>query len=250
MIELKNFSIGFGNRYLLENVSACFNNASLSALIGRNGCGKSTLLKAISGLNDHYSGNITVDGVDIKRIPKHKLSHIIAFVNTTRPRIINLRCNEVVALGRAPHTGWMGRMSQKDKDIVFEALNSVGMDDYAERTMDSLSDGESQKIMIARAIAQDTPIIILDEPTSFLDLPTRFELANLLHNLAHTKNKIIIFSTHELDIALEMSDFIALIADKNLYCDTVSGMIESDHIQKLFKFPGEYLQKLLSAIKK
>ena len=119
-------------------------------------------------------------------------------------------------MGRAPYTDWLGRSSETDNMIIDSALKAIGMEDYADRTMDRMSDGECQRVMIARALAQDTPDILLDEPTSFLDLPNRYQLVELLHRLAHEHNKCIIFSTHELDIAIRRADMIALIADSSL----------------------------------
>lgn len=216
MIQLKNFSIGFGERILLKNISTDFPQGKLTALIGSNGSGKSTLMKAICGINENYSGEILIDNDDIKNLTRNKLASLISYVNTQRPRIANLKCYDVVALGRSPYTNWHGKISKKDKEIIESSIAMVGMENYSQRYFNNLSDGECQKIMIARAIAQDTKIIILDEPTSFLDLPTRFELASLLKRLTVEKNKTILFSTHELDIALKFSDQIALIDSPNL----------------------------------
>lgn len=140
----------------------------LTALIGRNGTGKSTLLRAIAGLNRCYSGKIILDGHDIACMKTEDMAKTLAVVTTERTRIANLRCKDVVAIGRAPYTNWIGRMQETDKEIVMQSLISVGMEAYANRTMDKMSDGECQRVMIARALAQDTPIILLDEPTSFL----------------------------------------------------------------------------------
>lgn len=216
MIELKDFSIGFGERRLLSHVNTIFPQAQITALIGRNGTGKSTLMKALCGLNENYSGEILIDGENLRKIPRNKLASKIAYVNTQRPRMANLKCRDVVELGRSPYTGWHGKLSEKDSELVRSSIESVGMTEYIERYFNSLSDGESQKIMIARAIAQDTDIILLDEPTSFLDLPTRYELVSLLKKLTEDQGKCIIFSTHELDIALKMSDYIALVDSPEL----------------------------------
>ena len=224
MIEIIDLSIGFGERKLLDHVSTRFIEKTLTALIGRNGTGKSTLMKAICGLNDTYEGKILINGENIKEISRNKLSKELAYVNTHRPKIGNLKCKEMVALGRTPYTGWNGKLSQKDWDKVDFALECVGMTDYSNRYFNSLSDGESQKIMIARAIAQDTRIIILDEPTSYLDLPTRYELVKLLKRLTKENGKTILYSTHELDIALKLSDYIALVADHKLYNMTAAEM--------------------------
>lgn len=233
MIEIRNLTIGFGPRTLLDNLSMSFPDKSLTALIGRNGTGKSTFMKAICGINERYSGEILFDGENIKNISRHKLSTKIAYVNTLRPKIGNLKCIEIVALGRSPYTGWDGRLSGKDREIVGKAIKMVGMEDYRSRYFNSLSDGESQKIMIARAIAQDTQYILLDEPTSFLDLPTRYELVSILKKLTREENKTVIFSTHELDIALKLSDYIALVADSTVHLLPASEMSASPFLKSL-----------------
>ena len=234
MIELKNFSIGFGDRILLKNVNTTFKECELTALIGRNGSGKSTLMKALCGLNEKYGGEIIVDHENLRKIPRSRLASKIAYVNTQRPKIANMKCSDVVALGRSPHTGWSGKLSENDNQIVNNALKTVGMEQYKNRYFNSLSDGECQKIMIARAIAQDTKIILLDEPTSFLDLPTRHELALLLKKLALEKGKTIIFSTHELDIALKFSNNIALIDSPHLINEPEKEILNSGILQKVF----------------
>ena len=150
-------------------------------------------------------------------------------------RIANLRCEDVVALGRAPYTNWIGQLQTEDKERVAEAMRLVGMTDYAEKTMDKMSDGECQRIMIARALAQDTPVILLDEPTAFLDLPNRYELCLLLKKLAQEEGKCIIFSTHDLDIALSLCDFIMLIDNPQLYSLPTRKMVASGHIERLFR---------------
>ena len=213
MIQLHDFSIGYGERTLLHEVEAAIPKGSLTALIGRNGTGKSTLLRAIAGLNRRYTGEILLDGRDISDMRADEMAKTLAFVTTERTRIANLKCEDVVAVGRAPYTNWIGRMQDADREIVAWSLASVGMSDYARRTMDKMSDGECQRIMIARALAQSTPVILLDEPTSFLDLPNRYELCSLLARLAHDEGKCILFSTHELDIALSLADSIGLIDD-------------------------------------
>lgn len=226
MINLEKFSIGYGSGWLLENTYTDFPSNTLTALIGKNGSGKSTLLKAICGLNFNYQGEIFINGKNLRNKPREALAKELSYVNTQKPKISNLKCRDVVALGRTPYTSWLGRLSKKDEEIISEALSTVGMESYENINFNNLSDGESQKIMIARAIAQDTKIIILDEPTSFLDLPTRFELARILKNLSKNKGKTIIFSTHELDIALKTADYISLIDERKLINLGVPEMIE------------------------
>ena len=235
MIQLHDFSIGYGERTLLHEVEAAIPKGSLTALIGRNGTGKSTLLRAIAGLNRRYTGEILLDGRDISDMRADEMAKTLAFVTTERTRIANLKCEDVVAVGRAPYTNWIGRMQDADREIVARSLASVGMSDYARRTMDKMSDGECQRIMIARALAQQTPVILLDEPTSFLDLPNRYELCSLLARLAHDEGKCILFSTHELDIALSLADSIALIDPPQLVCLPTDEMRRSGCIERLFK---------------
>ena len=210
MIELQHFSIGYKENSLLHEVNATIKKGQLTALIGRNGTGKSTLLRAIAGLNRCYSGKIILDGHDIACMKTEDMAKTLAVVTTERTRIANLRCKDVVAIGRAPYTNWIGRMQETDKEIVMQSLISVGMEAYANRTMDKMSDGECQRVMIARALAQDTPIILLEK-------------------------KCIMFSTHELDIALSMCDSIALLDTPNLSCLTASEMQKSGYIDRLFQ---------------
>ena len=234
MIELHDFSIGYGERTLLNEVETTIEKGKLTALIGRNGTGKSTLLRAIAGLNRRYAGRILLDGRLAADMRAPEMARTLAFVTTERTRIANLKCEDVVAIGRAPYTNWIGRMQEADKEIVMRSLASVGMEAYAERTMDKMSDGECQRIMIARALAQDTSIILLDEPTSFLDMSNRYELCTLLAQLAH-EGKCILFSTHELDIALSLADAIALIDPPRLVRLPTDEMRRSGCIERLFR---------------
>ena len=234
MIQLENLTLGYADRTLIEEINTSFEVGRLTALIGRNGSGKSTLLRAIAGLGDYQKGSIRIGGERIESLDAHSRSQRIAFVTTERVRIANLRCRDVVALGRAPYTNWIGRMQEEDRRIVEHALEAVGMASFADRTMDRMSDGECQRVMIARALAQQTPIILLDEPTSFLDLPNRYELCRLLGRLAHEEQKCILFSTHELDIARTLCDSIALVDTPTLHHLPTEKMTRSGLIERTF----------------
>ena len=235
MIQLEALTLGYGQQILLDHVSANLNEGRLIALLGRNGSGKSTLLRATAGLGTIKSGRILLAGKDLAELQPEELARTVSFVTTEKVRIPNLKCRDVVALGRAPYTNWVGRLQPRDREIVAKSLALLDMSAYAERTMDQMSDGECQRIMIARALAQDTPIILLDEPTSFLDLPNRYELGISLQKLAHEQNKCILFSTHELDIALTLCDSIALIDHPHLHYLPTRQMINSGHIERLFR---------------
>lgn len=234
MIELSNFSIGYEGRSLICCTDTTIEKSKLTALIGRNGTGKSTLLRAIAGLNKNYSGEIIISGQSVRHMNVSQMAKTLAFVTTERTRIPNLRCKDVVAAGRAPYTNWIGKMQDADRDIVMQSLEKVGMESYAERTMDKMSDGECQRIMVARALAQSTPVILLDEPTSFLDMPNRYELCSLLSQLAHNDGKCILFSTHELDIALSIADNIAFIDQTKLLNLSTNEFARNGYVKQIF----------------
>lgn len=234
LIRLENLRLGYGRRILLENASAMLPAGSLTALLGRNGSGKSTLLRALVGQETPLDGHIELNGQPLQRLSSDRLARTVAFVNTERVRVADLRCKDVVALGRAPYTNWIGRLQAQDEAVVHKALAQTGMTAYADRTMDKMSDGECQRIMIARALAQETPIILLDEPTSFLDLPNRYELGRLLARLAHEQGKCIFFSTHELDIALALCDAVALIDGTRLHFQTTPDLKTGGLLEKVF----------------
>ena len=238
MIRLNDLTIGYGRRILLQHASATIPAGELVALVGRNGTGKSTLLRAIAGLGERLGGEIRLDGHSLETLSPQQLATTVSFVTTERVRIPNLRCEDVVALGRAPYTNWIGRVQEQDKAIVERSLELVGMAAFAGKTMDRMSDGECQRILIARALAQDTPVILLDEPTAFLDLPNRYELATLLRRLAHDEGKCILFSTHDLDVALGLCDAVALIDPPRLHLLPTDEMIRSGHIERLFAGAG------------
>ena len=234
MIELRSITLGYDDRRLLDGASMRLDRGEITALIGRNGAGKSTLLRAIGGLGDIRGGEILLDGQPVKGMSAQRLAETVSFVTTERVRIANLRCRDVVALGRAPYTNWIGRMQREDAEIVETALEQVGMSDYADRTMERMSDGECQRVMIARALAQHTPVILLDEPTSFLDLPNRYEICSLLRDLAHSEGKTVLYSTHELDIAMSLCDSVALIDSPRLHHLPVGEMKSSGLVERLF----------------
>ena len=234
MILFEKLRLGYGSRILIDDLSATIEGGTLTALVGRNGTGKSTLVRAIVGLQERMAGDIRLQGRSVGDLTTAELAQAVAFVTTDKVRIANLKCRDVVALGRAPYTNWIGRMQEQDRKMVELALEMVGMADFADKTMDQMSDGECQRVMIARALAQETPIILLDEPTAFLDMPNRYELCILLGRLAHQHGKAILFSTHELDIALELCDKVALISPPSLHLLPTEEMIRSGYVEQLF----------------
>lgn len=228
MIRLENISLSYGSRTILREVSLHLRAGELCALVGRNGAGKSTLLRALTSNN-----KTIINGSPIAELSAEKMAKTVAIVTTERIRIDNLLVEDLVAMGRAPYTNWVGYLQDIDREIVNDAIKAVGMSDFIGRDTSSLSDGELQRVMIARAIAQQTPIILLDEPTAFLDIPTRFEVCRQLAELAHKQGKCILFSTHDVDAAIPVCDSFAIIEHNELRQLPTSDAI--NEIERIFK---------------
>ena len=228
MIRLENISLSYDTRTILRGISLQLQAGELCALVGCNGAGKSTLLRALTSHHDTRIG-----GVPLGKMDAEKRAQSVAIVTTERIRIENLLVEDLVAMGRAPYTNWVGHLQDIDREIVRKAIDAVGMGNFVGRDTSSLSDGELQRVMIARAIAQQTPIILLDEPTAFLDIPTRFEVCRLLANLAHNEGKCILFSTHDVDAALPVCDSFAII--DNCELRKLPTAEASAEIERIFK---------------
>ncbi|MCE7949276.1 MAG: ABC transporter ATP-binding protein [Chloroflexi bacterium CFX4] len=196
---------------VLADLTLRLNSGALVCLIGRNGAGKSTLMRTLAAVQKPLAGKVCVGAEDIHRLPISRLARLISVVLTERTQNSLLSVYEVAALGRLPYTDWTGRLSPHDQAMVAWALESVGALPLAERPISELSDGERQKVMIARALAQETPLIFLDEPTAFLDLPRRVEMMALLRRLAHATKRAVLLSTHDLDLALRSADRVWLL---------------------------------------
>lgn len=218
MIELKDVTAGYGGRMVLRGVSACLCAGELVTLIGANGAGKSTLLKVMSGDLPAMNGAVTVNGEPVGAIPRGRLCRMVGVVNTDRVEADSLTVEEVVGMGRYPYTGFFGMLGADDRLIVDAALADTGMSAFARRDISSLSDGERQKAMIARVLAQQTDVIFLDEPTAFLDVASRVEVLALLRGLARRHNKAILLSSHDIASALELSDKVWLLPGDGTLC--------------------------------
>ena len=210
MITLKNLVVGYPDgrhtRQLNHAANEEAHDGMLTCLIGANGAGKSTLLRTIAGFQLPLEGTVLLGGDDVRALSPRQRAERMAVVLTDRPDVMCTTVWEMVATGRAPFTGFWGRLSGKDRNIVTRSLRLVGIEWMADRTVASLSDGERQKVMIAKALAQQTSVILLDEPTAFLDYPSRVEVMQLLLNIAHEEHKTVLLSTHDLDLALQTAD--------------------------------------------
>lgn len=210
-IELKNVTTGYKNKPVTDNINAYILAGELTCLLGPNGAGKSTLLKTLSAFIPPLAGDIILDGKNLKNITARMLARCIAVVLTTRPSTLNMTVEELVAVGRSPYTSFFGALQATDKEVVDKSISLVGVDDLRHRNVNTLSDGERQKALIAKALAQQTQIIFLDEPTAFLDYPSKVEIMKLLYSIAKEEGKTIFMSTHDLELALQIADKIWLL---------------------------------------
>lgn len=216
-IQCTNLSIGYGAHVVQSGLTFALQRGEMVCMLGQNGCGKSTLLRTLAGLQPALGGVYTI----CDAAPQADIARYIALVLTERLSIENSTVHDVVAMGRYPYTSFWGGLSGADEQIVAWALEAVGLSKEAQTFFNSHSDGEKQRVLIAKALAQQTPVILLDEPTAHLDLPNRIRTLQLLRCLAHEQNKMVLISTHELDLALSLSDRILLMTpDRGVDLDT------------------------------
>src|SRR5207249_7894211 len=207
----RNLAAGYGSRVGLRDVGVCLAGGELACVLGPNGTGKSTLLRTLAGMQPRLAGSVELDGHDVQRLPARELARRVSVVLTERAEVGLLRAYDLVALGRYPYTGWAGRLRSHDHAVVAWALEATGASDLASRDVSELSDGERQRVMIARALAQEPVVLLLDEPTAFLDVARRVEVTTLLRRLARDTGRAVLFSTHELDLALRTADSVWLL---------------------------------------
>jgi len=214
-IQLRDLGIGYqtkhGVRSVAEHINGAIRSGELTCLLGANGVGKSTLLRTLSAFQPKTAGEIFIEGRELSTYTDKELSRRIGVVLTEKPDVRNMTVRELVSLGRSPYTGFWGTYSKEDLQIVDEAIALVGIDALSRRMVHTLSDGERQKVMIAKALAQQTPVIYLDEPTAFLDYPSKVEVLQLLRRISRTAGKTIFLSTHDVELALQLADTIWLM---------------------------------------
>ncbi|MDD4425408.1 MAG: ABC transporter ATP-binding protein [Mariniphaga sp.] len=239
-IELKELSVGYdhpgeGQREILKNINLSAAPGEMVALIGSNGIGKSTLLRTIAGFQPWFAGDIQVEGEGLQTYSPKEKARLISFVSTDNVRIPNMSVFDLVAYGRFPYTNWIGSLSEEDRYMVHEAISKVGLQGLEQRAVMQISDGERQRAMIARALAQDTPLILLDEPTAYLDVSNKYEIFHLLQVLAGEKRKTVVLSTHDLNIALREVDKLWIVADINCYQGAPEDAVLQGWLNHLFK---------------
>ena len=221
-ISTNNLTIGYDQKVVQRGLSFSLYQGEMVCMLGPNGCGKSTLLRTLAGLQPALEGEIG------------NLKNKIALVLTERLSLENTTVHDVVAMGRYPYTSFLGSLSAIDEQVIALSLFDVGLEGAAHTFFNAHSDGEKQRVLIAKAIAQQTPIILLDEPTAHLDLPNRIKILQLLRRLAHEQGKTILISTHELDLAIQLSDRILLMSEQGIQLDTPANLRACEAFTKAF----------------
>lgn len=247
-IILKRLDIGYRDsksvKTVVENINAQIWNGELTCLLGANGIGKSTLLRTLSAFQPKLSGEIYIHGNEITSFSEKKLATMLSVVLTERIDIKNMRVSELVGLGRSPYTGFWGKFTPRDHDMIARAIAQTNIQNLSSRMVHTLSDGERQKAMIAKALAQDTAIIFLDEPTAFLDFPSKVEMMQLLQRLSRETNKTIFLSTHDLELALQVADKIWLMDDNTqIHIGTPEDLALNGSMSRFFARKGIIFDK-------
>lgn len=216
MIQIKDLSIGYREKnkekVIAAHINADIHGGELTCLLGTNGVGKSTLLRTLSAFQPKLNGSIYIKGKELSEYTDKQLARLVSVVLTEKCDVRNLSVTDLIGMGRSPYTGFWGTLGQEDRAVISRAISLIGIEPLAHRMVHTLSDGERQKVMIAKALAQETPIILLDEPTAFLDFPSKVEMMQLLHRLSRQTGKTIFLSTHDLELALQAADCLWLMS--------------------------------------
>jgi len=238
ILELLNLSIGYKTKkkktVVANNINVSVEQGNLVCILGKNGIGKSTLLRTIARVQPKISGRVNLSDFELESFSSIELAKKIGLVLTERIPTGNLTVYELIALGRQPYTNWLGTLTKEDREQVKTAIEKTNLTELLNSRCDELSDGQLQRVMICRALAQDTPIIILDEPTAHLDIQNKMVTFKLLKKLAHQLNKTIIISTHEAQLALQLADQLWLMTDNGLIDGDPKTLIKNNNINDLF----------------
>jgi len=241
MIDLQHLTVGYGTKAVLSDINQPLEAGQMVCLLGSNGVGKSTILRTLAGFLPPLSGKVLIDGRDLTLLSPSQRSRAVSVVLTERVEVPYMKVEDLVGMGRTPYTGFFGTLNREDKRIVGEAIEMVGIKDLARRTIDTLSDGERQKALLAKAIAQQTPVILLDEPTAFLDFHAKISTLRLMLRLAHDSNKTILLSTHDVEMALRLSDALWIVQDGNILSGTTASLTEDGTLQSFLHGENDLL---------
>ena len=203
ILSISQLSIGYGSKTVANNINFDLGAGMLCGVVGVNGIGKSTLLRTLGGFQPKLSGNIRLNGKPLEKYSSSSLSKELSVVLTEQPASKNLTVQELIALGRQPYTNWLGTLTKEDKQQIQASLDAFLLNELRHSKCHELSDGQLQRVLVARAMAQDTSLILLDEPTTHLDLYHKVQILKMLQELAHNKQKTILFTTHEIELAIQ-----------------------------------------------
>ena len=238
VLRTKNLHIGYRSKkdvkYIAKNIELEIGEGELVGVIGVNGVGKSTLLRSISGIQENLGGEIFVDGTKINSLSPEKKSKLISIVLTEQPLSKNLSVFELIALGRQPYTNWLGTLTSTDLNFINEAIDLIGIGDLKSKKCYELSDGQLQRVLIARAISQNTALVVLDEPTTHLDIYHQAYVLKLMKDLTVETNKSIVFATHEINLALQLCDKIILLNKEEVITGSPAYLKEKGVLSNLF----------------
>jgi len=238
VLKTTNLSVGYenktGNRIIADKINVDLKKGKLTCLLGKNGVGKSTLLRTLSKMQPSLSGSVELENRNIDDYARNDLAKKISLVLTERIPTSNLTVFELIALGRQPYTNWIGKLNQEDIQQIHLAIEQSHLKSLVDQRCDELSDGQLQRAMICRALAQNTDIIILDEPTAHLDIQHKIETFKLLSNIARKLNRSILISTHEIQLATQMADELWLMTNNKIITGQPKALIDSDKINLLF----------------
>ena len=234
LLSLSNLYVGYRRRVVLGHLNLSAAECELVALIGRNGAGKSTLLRTIARLQPALSGEIMLADKLLGQYSRSELACLLSMVSTESVSVSHLTVRQLVSFGRFPHTNWIGKMTAEDVALGEEAMQLTGITSLGDKNLHEISDGERQRAMIARTLAQDTPLILLDEPTAFLDMPNKYEVVHLLHRLTRTKRKTILFATHDLNIAMQQADKLWLMIEGALHEGAPEDLVLNHQFARVF----------------
>ena len=234
LLQTQSLSIGYGKYVVQQQLNLTALPRHLICLLGTNGSGKSTLLRTLAGLQKPLHGNVLINKTSLSKLSNSQCSKIFSLVLTDSIHEENMTVFDLVSLGRFPYTNWIGTLSDKDRDIVLEALEQVNLTKKMHAFLHEISDGEKQRAIIAKALTQDTPLVLLDEPTAHLDLPNRIEIMLLLRKLSVNTQKTFILSTHELDLAIQMADSIWLMHPNGVDVGIPEDLMLSGKFQEIF----------------
>ena len=238
ILHTANLSVGYKDRTVLSSLNLNLNKGQLTCLLGPNGSGKSTLIRTLAGIQKPLLGMVTLQEKSLREVSPKTLAKQLSLVLTDRVTPGNLTVYGLVSLGRFPYTTWMGSLTGEDKDVIQWALEITGTMQFANRHIGELSDGEKQKVMIARALAQQTDLIILDEPTAHLDSPNRIEIFHLLRELVSSGHRAILISTHDIDTAIANADKLWLVANQSISQGAPEDLVLDGRLEKAFTKEG------------